>query len=110
MTVYEMAQKYYPRLWDRERLEALLAAGLPPTATAWQAIGYKQFLAAADGRCTVAEAIEEVKLRSRQYAKRQLTWFRRERDVIWVDKSAFDYDEDKILSYMLQEIEKRGLK
>lgn len=47
-----------------EEVQALLAAGLPPTATAWQAIGYKQFLAAADGRCTVTEAIEEVKLRS----------------------------------------------
>ena len=57
---------------------------LPPTATAWQAIGYKQFLAAADGRCTVTEAIEEVKLRSRQYAKRQLTWFRRNPEVHWL--------------------------
>ena len=63
---------------------ALLAAGLPPTATAWQAIGYKQFLAAADGRCTVTEAIEEVKLRSRQYAKRQLTWLRRNPDIHWI--------------------------
>ena len=67
-----------------EEVQALLAAGLPPTATAWQAIGYKQFLAAADGRCTVAEAIEEVKLRSRQYAKRQLTWLRRNPDIHWI--------------------------
>ena len=65
-------------------VQALLAAGLPPTATAWQAIGYKQFLAAADGRCTVTEAIEEVKLRSRQYAKRQLTWLRRNPDIHWI--------------------------
>ena len=67
-----------------EEVQALLAAGLPPTATAWQAIGYKQFLAAADGRCTVAEAVEEVKLRSRQYAKRQLTWLRRNPDIHWI--------------------------
>ena len=67
-----------------EEVQALLAAGLPPTATAWQAIGYKQFLAAADGRCTVTEAIEEVKLRSRQYAKRQLTWFRRTEGAKWL--------------------------
>ena len=67
-----------------EEVQALLAAGLPPTATAWQAIGYKQFLAAADGRCTVAEAIEEGKLRSRQYAKRQLTWFRRREGTRWI--------------------------
>ena len=67
-----------------EEVQALLAAGLPATATAWQAIGYKQFLAAADGRCTVTEAIEEVKLRSRQYAKRQLTWLRRNPDIHWI--------------------------
>ena len=67
-----------------EEVQALLEAGLPPTATAWQAIGYKQFLAAADGRCTVTEAIEEVKLRSRQYAKRQLTWLRRNPDIHWI--------------------------
>ena len=67
-----------------EEVQALLAAGLPPTATAWQAIGYKQFLAVADGRCTVTEAIEEVKLRSRQYAKRQLTWLRRNPDIHWI--------------------------
>ena len=67
-----------------EEVQALLAAGLPPTATAWQAIGYKQFLAAADGRCTVAEAVEEIKLRSRQYAKRQLTWLRRNPDIHWI--------------------------
>ena len=67
-----------------EEVQALLAAGLPPTATAWQAIGYKQFLAAADGRCTVTEAVEEVKLRSRQYAKRQLTWLRRNPDIHWI--------------------------
>ena len=62
----------------------LLQSGLPRTATAWQAIGYKQFLAVADGRMTEAEAVAEVKLRSRQYAKRQLTWLRRNPDIFWV--------------------------
>jgi tRNA dimethylallyltransferase len=65
-------------------VKALLDSGLPRDATALQAIGYKQFLAAADGRCTVTEAIEEVKLRSRQYAKRQLTWFRRREGTQWI--------------------------
>lgn len=65
-------------------VEALLSSGLPHDATALQAIGYKQFLAVAEGRATQREAIEEVKLRSRQYAKRQLTWLRRNPDVFWV--------------------------
>ena len=65
-------------------VEALLSGGLPRDATALQAIGYKQFLAVAEGTATAAEAIAEVKLRSRQYAKRQLTWLRRNPDIFWV--------------------------
>ena len=62
----------------------LLDSGLPRDATALQAIGYKQFLAVAEGTATTEEAIAEVKLRSRQYAKRQLTWLRRNPDIFWV--------------------------
>ena len=67
-----------------DEVRSLLRSGLPRTATAWQAIGYKQFLAVAEGRATVDEAIAEVKLRSRQYAKRQLTWLRRNPDIHWI--------------------------
>ena len=67
-----------------EEVETLLASGLPRDATALQAIGYKQFLAVAEGTATRQEAIAEVKLRSRQYAKRQLTWLRRNPDIFWV--------------------------
>ena len=67
-----------------QEVQALLAGGLPRDATALQAIGYKQFLAVADGRMTEADAVEEVKLRSRQYAKRQLTWLRRNEAIHWV--------------------------
>ena len=62
----------------------LLDSGLPRDATALQAIGYKQFLAVADGAATTDQAVEEVKLRSRQYAKRQLTWLRRNPDIHWI--------------------------
>ena len=65
-------------------VKALLDSGLPRDATALQAIGYKQFLAVADGRMTEADAVDEVKLRSRQYAKRQLTWLRRNEAIHWV--------------------------
>ena len=75
-----------------------------------QGLGYKELLAYLDGECSLDEAVYIIKRDTRHFAKRQLTWFRRERDVIWVDKSVFDYDEDKILLYMLKEIEKRGLK
>ena len=63
---------------------ALLNRGLPRNATALQAIGYKEFLGVLEGTKTEAEALAEVKLRSRQYAKRQLTWLRRNPAVHWV--------------------------
>lgn len=67
-----------------QEVQDLLDSGLPRDATALQAIGYKQFLAVADGTATPDQAVEEVKLRSRQYAKRQLTWLRRNPDIHWI--------------------------
>ena len=67
-----------------QEVKELLSAGLSRNATALQAIGYKQFLAVADGLAGEEEAIEEVKLRSRQYAKRQLTWLRRNGSIHWI--------------------------
>jgi len=67
-----------------EEIEALLQRGLPLDGTALQAIGYKEFLSAMAGQRPLSEAVEEVKLRSRQYAKRQLTWLRRNRDIHWI--------------------------
>lgn len=62
----------------------LLGSGLPRDATALQAIGYKEFIGVLDGTCTEADAVAEVKLRSRQYAKRQLTWLRHLPGVHWI--------------------------
>ena len=67
-----------------EEVRALLESGLPRNATALQAIGYKEFLGVLEGTATEAEALAEVKLRSRQYAKRQLTWLRRNPDIHWI--------------------------
>ena len=67
-----------------EEVRRLLCGGLGRDSTALQAIGYKEFLAVEEGRATVEEAVEEVKLRSRQYAKRQLTWFGRNEAIHWI--------------------------
>ena len=67
-----------------DEVRSLLQSGLPRDATALQAIGYKEFLGVLDGTATVEEAVAEVKLRSRQYAKRQLTWLRRNPDIRWI--------------------------
>ena len=68
-----------------EEVRALLQSGLPPSATAWQAIGYKEFLDVLEGTATMEQAVAEVKLRSRQYAKRQLTWLRRNPAIHWME-------------------------
>ena len=64
-------------------VESLLAAGISPDCTAMQAIGYKEMVAAITEGRSVCEGAEEIKLRSRQYAKRQLTWFRRNERIFW---------------------------
>jgi len=82
-----------------EEIESLLAGGLSRETTAWQAIGYKEFLGVADGTATVEEAVAEVKLRSRQYAKRQLTWLRRNEAIHWIEwKKERDFERALQLS------------
>lgn len=67
-----------------EEIRKLLASGIPSKCTAMQAIGYKEFVAALDGQCTIEEAADQVRQASRHYAKRQLTWFRRNRQMHWL--------------------------
>lgn len=67
-----------------------------------QGLGYKEILAYLDGEMTLEQAVETLKRDTRHFAKRQLTWFRREPDVIWVNKKEFAYDEDRILQYILE--------
>ena len=71
-----------------QEIRELLASGISPNCTAMQAIGYKEFVAALDGHCTVEEAADEVRKASRRYAKRQLTWFRRNKAMHWLTRSA----------------------
>ena len=67
-----------------DEIRALLDRGVPPSATSLQAIGYKEPLAALEGRCTLEEAVAKVQQESRRYAKRQLTWFRRNPQIHWI--------------------------
>ncbi len=67
-----------------EEIKALLAEGIPPKCTAMQAIGYKEFVGALNGECTISEAAAQVQQASRKYAKRQLTWFRRNPSIHWL--------------------------
>ena len=65
-----------------------------------QGLGYKEILDYFDGKTTLDKAIYILKRETRHFAKRQLTWFRREKDVLWMDKSKFNYDESAVLEEM----------
>ena len=82
-------------------IQGLLASGIPPRCTAMQAIGYKEFVAALHGEETIAQAAEEVKKSSRHYAKRQLTWFRRNPKLHWLKRQTGEKNEE-ILSIARQ--------
>ena len=77
--------------------------------TSMQGLGYKEILDYLDGSCTLDEAVYILKRDTRHFAKRQLTWFRREKDTIWMNKDEFDYNEDRILDEMLKVCRDRGI-
>ena len=79
-----------------EEVRSLLDSGVPATAQAMKGLGYKEMIPYLRGDCTLEEAVYQLKLGTRHYAKRQLTWMRREEDVLWVDRLAPDaYDQLK---------------
>lgn len=109
------------KLYDRieKRVDQMLEMGLLEEVTAlknkgytkdmvsMQGLGYKEMLNYLNGECSYEEAVSILKRDTRHFAKRQLTWFRRERDVIWIEKEQYDYDEEKILDAMLSYIRER---
>ncbi len=90
-----------------EEVKALKEKGYTRDMVSMQGLGYKEILDYFNGECSLEEAIYILKRDTRHFAKRQLTWFRRERDVIWIDKDKYGYDEDRILEAMLQNIRER---
>ncbi len=69
-----------------------------------QGLGYKELLAYLEGEITLEEAVYRIKRDTRHFAKRQITWFKRERDVIWINKNEYGYNEDAILETMKKQI------
>lgn len=92
-----------------EEVSKLREMGFHRGMVSMQGLGYKEILAYLDGEYSLEEAIRILKRDTRHFAKRQLTWFRRETDVTWVNKEAFAYDEEKILNYMLSVCREKGI-
>ena len=90
-------------------VEALKKRGCTRKLVSMQGLGYKEILAYLDGEYSLEEAVYRIKRDTRHFAKRQITWFKREKEVIWINKPDFSYDDDKILDFMKKEMEAKGI-
>lgn len=90
-------------------VQKLKDMGYHKNLVSMQGIGYKELLTYLDDECSLEEAVYLIKRDSRHFAKRQLTWFRREKDVIWIDKPSFEYQDDKIMRFILEYIKQKGI-
>lgn len=110
-------------LYDRieKRIDAMLSEGLVDEVRAlvedhgltsdnvsMQGLGYKEIYSYLKGECTLDEAIYVLKRDTRHFAKRQLTWFKGQNDVIWIDKDIIKTEQEQ-LEYMLKELNARGI-
>ena len=87
-----------------EEVRRLREMGMRPGMVSMQGLGYKEILDYLEGNCSLGEAVYRIKRDTRHFAKRQITWFKREKEVIWIDKPSYDYDEKKIVEVMLSYI------
>lgn len=92
-----------------DEVKALKSRGCRRGMVSMQGLGYKEILAYLEGEYPLEEAVRILKRDTRHFAKRQLTWFRREPEVVWVQKDAFCYQDEEILKYMLSVCREKGI-
>ena len=92
-----------------EEVRRLAQMGYTRDMVSMQGLGYKEILAYLEGEYSLEEAVRIIKRDTRHFAKRQLTWFRRERDVVWIDRQETGQDEQKILDSMLSVLREKQI-
>ena len=92
-----------------EEVEKLKSMGCTRDMVSMQGLGYKEILDYLGGECSLEEAIYVLKRDTRHFAKRQLTWFKREKEVTWINQEEFDFDREKILDWMVGDLKDRGI-
>ena len=110
--LYERIDRRVDKMMEESLLKEvryLKERGVKRESTAMQGLGYKELYAYLDGECTLEEAVRIIKRDTRHFAKRQLTWFKRERDVIWADKSVIGQSDDAVVDFMRKELKNRGI-
>ena len=92
-----------------KEVKALQERGCTRDMVSMQGLGYQEILAYLEGEYSLEEAVRRIKRDTRHFAKRQLTWFKREKEVIWVHRKDFDDQEERMLEYMLDQCRERGI-
>ncbi len=92
-----------------EEVRALRESGCRKDMVSMQGLGYKELLSYLEGEMSLEEAVYLIKRDTRHFAKRQLTWFRREKEVIWIEKNVFDHDSQKMLEFMQDFLREKGI-
>ena len=92
-----------------DEVQKLLDRGCTRDMVSMQGLGYKEMIDYLQGQCTLDEAIYTIKRDTRHFAKRQITWFKREKDVIWVNKPDFHYNDEEILIFMREKLLEKGI-
>lgn len=110
--LYERIEKRVDQMLSHglvEEVQKLKEMGCSMEHISMQGLGYKEILGYLDGQYDLERAVYLIKRDTRHFAKRQLTWFNRERDVIFIDKEAFDRQDEKILDYMKECMKNRNI-
>ena len=90
-------------------VEGLLAMGCRRESTAMQGLGYKEIIDYLQGKTDLERAVYLIKRDTRHFAKRQITWFKREPDVVWVQRDVLGREDEKLLAYMMQQLKMRNI-
>ena len=104
-TLYSRIDKRVDQMMEEgllQEVKDLEKLNIPKTATSMQSLGYREIIGYLNGEYDLDRAVYLIKLNTRHFAKRQLTWFRREKDVIWIDKNDFNHDDELILKEMIR--------
>lgn len=110
--LYERIDKRVDIMLERglvDEVKRLHDMGYTKDMVSMKGIGYKELLSYLEDECTLEEAIDTIKQESRRFAKRQITWFRREKETIWINKNEYSYDDDKILNKMYEILEEKRI-
>lgn len=110
--LYERIDRRVDQMMEQgllEEVKRLKDRGLSRDMVSMQGLGYKELLAYLDGECTLEEAVRILKRDTRHFAKRQLTWFKREEDVIWIFRPDYNYDEEAELAAVLECLIEKGI-